>query len=327
MSSKECDDAIAVIQNEMENINPAAPHPGYDWGTAAEEINTRANGLSAALAQVVVASKTNPKNLPAAAKSAQTAFVGFVHALNAAIGASPNIPAKTQMSDAAMAVARGAVNTLTVAKFAKQDPQRVDRAYNDANTSLQNLLASVDAATPGVAEIADALRQIQENLTRYDTLNKDPQHNRKLLNDSAKALADTVAVMSVNARNQPERLGAQAKDAAKHVGGVVVAANNLTPDFIDLSAPADQIKQQLPELASQATVIPATKEIARSAAAVVAQSRAYIQNNPDALDADGKRELVNAAQHLAALCAQLAQAGKDWVSKERTKKEKVKVLY
>ncbi len=28
VSSKECDEAIAVIQNEMEHINPAAPHPG-----------------------------------------------------------------------------------------------------------------------------------------------------------------------------------------------------------------------------------------------------------------------------------------------------------
>jgi hypothetical protein len=71
MSSKECDDAIAVIQNEAENINPAAPHPGYDWGTAAEDINTRANGLSASLAQVVMAAKSNPKNLPAAAKATQ----------------------------------------------------------------------------------------------------------------------------------------------------------------------------------------------------------------------------------------------------------------
>jgi hypothetical protein len=53
------------------------------------------------------------------------------------------------MSEAGLAVARGAANTLTVAKFAKQDPGRVDRAYNDSNTSVQNVLASVEAATPG----------------------------------------------------------------------------------------------------------------------------------------------------------------------------------
>ncbi len=37
----------------------------------------------------------------------------------------------------------------------------MDRAYNDANTSVQNLMANVDQATPGAAEIAEALRQIQ----------------------------------------------------------------------------------------------------------------------------------------------------------------------
>lgn len=93
----------------------------------------------------------------------------------------------------------------------------------------------------------------------------------------------------------------------------MVAANSLTPEYIDLAVPANQIQEKLPELASQRTVIPATKDIARSASAVVAQSRAYIQNNPDALDSNAKRELVDAAQKLAALCGQLAQAGKDWV--------------
>ncbi len=73
-----------------------------------------------------MAAKTNVKNLPNAAKASQAAFVGFVQALNAAIGASPNIPAKTQMSDAAMSVGRGAVNTLSVAKFAKQVRSNTD---------------------------------------------------------------------------------------------------------------------------------------------------------------------------------------------------------
>ncbi len=64
-------------------------------------------------------------------------------------------------------------------------------------------------------------------------------------------------------------------------------------------------------------MIAATKDIARSSSLVVAQSRAFIQNNPDALDPNAKRELVDAAQRLAALCGQLAQAGKDWVREDR----------
>jgi len=312
-SSKECDDAIAAIQREIDHINQGAPNPGYEWGKAAEDIGVRANALSAALAQVVVAAKTNVKNLPNAAKASQAAFVGFVQALNAAIGASPNIAAKAQMADAAHAVGRGAVNTLSVAKFARQDPARMDRAYNEANNAVQNLMSTVDGATPGAAEIAEALKLIQDNLNKFDSNNKDAGTNRKILNENAKALSDTVAAMAVNARSQPEKLGSQAKEAAKSVSGVVVAANSLTPEYIDLAVPANQIQEKLPELASQRTVIAATKDIARSSSLVVAQSRAFIQNNPDALDANAKRELVDAAQRLAALCGQLAQAGKDWV--------------
>ncbi len=51
---------------------------------------------------------------------------------------------------------------------------------------------------------------------------------------------------------------------------------------------------------------------------MVAQTKAFIQNNPDALDVNGKRDLVLAAQHLAALCGQLGQAGKDWVRGDAT---------
>jgi hypothetical protein len=238
-------------------------------------------------------------------------------------------------------VGKSAARLLTASKLVRSDPSRLDKAYVDLNASVQSLLHAIDNANPGSSEMADALRAIDGALARVGLAdgNKDQQANRKLLNDAAKSLGENVGQMSVSARNNPERLGPQSREAARAVGQVVVAANNLSPDYIDLQTPADRINEQLPRLAHSNTAVPAAKEIAKATSSIVNQSKAFLTNNPDLLDPvrpgremmrdalsgvcvvagddwsgwggqATKRELVNAAQSLSADTSRLAEAAK-----------------
>jgi hypothetical protein len=224
------------------------------------------------------------------------------------------MPSKTQLSDAALTAGRHATKILGLAKFARQDPARIDRAYADASADLAGINQVLDEATPGVHEIGEALRELAAATASWQS--GDPRadqiQNRKQLNDATKQLGETVGMITVVSRSAPERLGDKAKDAARSVGNLLVAAQNLSPNYIDLAHQCDKIDAQLPLLSGKGvpSTLAATKEIARATAAIVNQSKAFIQRAPDALDADTKKEVIQRAQELAANTAKLAKASK-----------------
>lgn len=189
----------------------------------------------------------------------------------------------------------------------------MDKAVADVTAALQALAAAADQATPGHDDLVAAMEAIREALARLGQADpeRDQQANRKLLNDSATELGETVGQMSVAAHNQTEKLGPQAMDAAAALRGVLLAAGGLSPDVLDLTNAVDRIQEQFEKLGNVNTVIPATKEIAKASSAVVNQARYYITTNPDT-DPALKRELIDSAQALATLTSQLAAEAKNW---------------
>ncbi len=322
LDTRECDDAMLLIQNELMKLT-GEDNTTMPFQQAAEGLTSVCKALTAAVSQLVVMAQGNPRGLGTSAKITAATFTQLIQAANIAAFNSKDKKISGDILEAARNLAESITSLLNSAKYAAAEADEASYANlassnTQATESIQKVMASLGGVT--APECDEAIRMIMDAvqlLDRGDMEGITGKGRGEVLNDvstAAKSLAQITNHIVSSAKVSTGKLGMFAKQAA----GVIVellatarAANKKPEGEVGLSEDASIVLKCTTLIMQDTTdtnkVVAAAKKAALSTSKLIAANKEVAKNLPPEQKIR-QQNLVQAIKLIADGASRLAQA-------------------
>eukprot|EP01128_Nolandella_sp_AFSM9_P006787 TRINITY_DN3568_c0_g1_i1.p1 TRINITY_DN3568_c0_g1~~TRINITY_DN3568_c0_g1_i1.p1 ORF type:complete len:2426 (+),score=783.97 TRINITY_DN3568_c0_g1_i1:67-7278(+) len=318
--TKDIDNAISAVNNEMKNLRPAAD--GKDFAQAAKTLAQRNKAIHAASQQLANVAKSNPKRAGATAKIVATMAKNLVLAANSAAGAASEEVEQTKLINQSRSVLD---NTLAVLEAAAATTVTgASKGLDDAVQRLGASVAALEGSTTG-SSFPEVDKAVNSVFLKASELNGNgsgqPGRSRREilrdLDDATAQLTGNMAGLISAARMGTAKVGIYAQGVGENSNKIVDSALaaraplsnqaqiNLDPVIEAYVGHCDTI---LSNPANSKQVGPSTVQLGQLTRQLGSKARATAQSL--ASTPDRQKVYVNSAKALAAGVPKLVAAVK-----------------
>jgi len=331
--AKDVEEALAAVKQSEALLNMTPIKQPGDHATYSDKLVASTKAIAASIAQLVQA-KNNPNAVAAVARSIAAIVPDLVQHANSVAGTAPNKDIAHSVVQSTKALTGELANLLQAARSSgaratptDTDPEggNLNNAAKNVSDAIREMLSKLERVTPAQKEIATSLQSVRDALGKLgDTSLANIPAPLDGITQAAKGLADAVSQL-ISARDQPEKMGGNARRAADNMAALVesskaaaaAASGQLKQGLQPLAKAVQDSCGQVAALATGANqseaekrkIIAAAKNSALATSALVSAARESALA-AKSIDPEESKAITNAAQTVAALAAKLVNYAK-----------------